>query len=220
MTWNVHAPVYQPHASQFAYGLKGSCTLLAMAACDIISKGMRAYVGDAHAPHPDPASSANIQLVMYRLYLESRNTINPATRQACCGANGSARQSDMIIMAHKIGLPIREILPFADNLPVELWVDFIRRNVAHSTTPYPMLMQVKNGRALKDAQSGNADEATLQVHAIAIYGTQTDDSDPKAGGYLCCDGDNPAINEHPVIYSLETLAAAQPISCIAFDYVR
>lgn len=220
MTWNVHAPVYQPHASQFAYGLKGSCTLLAMSAADVISKGIAAYVLDSHAAHPDPASVANLQQIMYRLYLESRNTLNPATRRPCCGANGSAAQSDMLVMARKINLPVKEILPYAEPLPVDLWVDFIRRNVAHSAIPYPVLMQVKNGRALKDAQSGSADESTLQYHAICIYGTQTDDSDPTAGGYLVCDGDNPAINDHPVVYSLATLAAAQPISCIAFDYVR
>jgi hypothetical protein len=213
MVWNVHAPIYMPHASQFAFGLKGSCTLLSLAACDVVSKGMRAYVGDAHAPHPDPASVDNVQLLMYRAYVEAR-------RYGLCAANGAANQASMITMSGRIGLPIKETLYYSESLPVEVWVDFLRRNVAHSTRPYPILMQVRNGAALKDMQSGSTDEKELRYHAIAIYGTQTDDSDGQAGGYLCCDGDNPAINDHPVIYNLATLAAAQPVSMIAFDYVR
>ncbi len=94
-----------------------------------------------------------------------------------------------------------------------------RRWIAHSARPYPILMQVNNGAALKDAQTGSSAESTLRCHAISIYGTQTDASNPEAGGYICCDGDNPIVNEHPVIYSLATLAMAQPISMIAFDYV-
>jgi hypothetical protein len=211
MTWDVRAPQYQPHASQFAYGLKGSCTLLALAACDIVSKGIGAYVLDPHAPSPNPASTENVQAVMYRIYKEAR-------AHGLCAANGAADQYDMINMAGLIGLPIRDILYYADPMPSDAWVNFLRRHVAHSDRPYPVLVQVANGQALKDADSGSQDQAGLFCHAIAIYGTRTDPTEAMAGGYICCDGDNPAIKDSTVIYSLATLAAARPISMIAFNY--
>lgn len=219
MSFTVNGPYYKPHCSQFAYGLRGACTLLALACADVITKGIGAWVLDPHTPNPDPSSAANVQMVMYRIYKEARQTINPATNQPCCGSNGSARQSDMVVMAHKIGMKIADILPYEDVQPTSAWVDFLRRNVAHNSRPRPVLVQFSNGRALRDAQSGGTDEATLQNHAICIYGTQTDPNNPEAGGYICCDGDNPGIAEHPVIYSLQTLAAARPTSMIAFDYI-
>jgi hypothetical protein len=212
MAWEIRAPLYQPHASQFAYGLKGSCTLLALAACDIIAKGMKAYVGDPHVAHPDPASSENVQAVMWRAYQQAR-------QHGLCAVNGAANQWDMLRLAGIIGLPVKEVLTYAPVQPTDLWVQFLRRHVAHADRPAPVLVQVAYGQALKDAESGAEDENGLRCHAIAIYGVQTDPNDPKAGGYICCDGDSPAIGQHPVIYSLATLAAAQPISMIAFDFV-
>jgi hypothetical protein len=149
---------------------------------------------------------------MYRIYQEAR-------QHGLCAANGAANQYDMLNMARLIGLPVADTLYYADPQPTEAWVNFIRRHVAHADKPSPVLVQVANGQHLKDSTSGQQDEAGLHCHAIAIYGVQTDPTDALAGGYICCDGDNPAISGHPVIYSLATLAAAQPISMIAFDYV-
>ena len=211
MSWNVKAPVYQPHASQFAYGLKGSCTLLALAACDVVAKGVQAYVLDPHAPKPDPASIENVQAVMYRIYQQAR-------QHGLCAPNGAADQGDIIRLAQIIGLPVKDILYFAEPMPTEAWVHFLRKYAA-ADRPYPVLMQVAYGQALKDVQTGKTDEAELRYHAIALYGTTTDPEHADAGGYLCCDGDNPAINDHPVLYNLATLDIARPVSMVAFDYV-
>lgn len=212
MAWEIRAPQYQPHASQFVRGLRGGCTLLALAACDVISKGIKAWVGDPHTAHPDPASSENVQAVMWRMYQQAR-------QHGLCAANGAANQWDMLRLAAIIGLPVRDVLYYAPSQPTDLWVNFLREHVAHGDRPYPVLAQVAYGQALKDAETGTEDEAGLRYHAICIYGTQVDANDSKQGGYICCDGDNPSIGNHPVIYNLATLAAAQPISLIAFNYV-
>lgn len=219
MTWQTNAPHYQPHASQFAYGLKGACTLLALAACDVVAKGIHAWVGDPHQPNPNPASAENLQALMYRIYKEARQRTDPSTGGSCCAPNGAATQSGMLAMAGYIGLPVADVLHYADQQPTSAWVDFLRRNVAHANKPRPVLVQVSNGRALKDASTGAVDEADLQSHAFCVYAVQTDPGDPTKGGYMVCDGDNPAIENGPVIYSLQTIAAAHPTSMIAFDYV-
>lgn len=213
MTWQVRAPVYQPHASQFAYGLKGSCTLLALAACDVVSKGIASYVLDPHAPNPNPASSENVQAVMYRIYKQAR-------AHGLCAPSGGANQYDMLKMAGLIGLPVKDVLYYAEPQPTDAWVNFLRRYVAHAAKPYPVLMQFSNGQALRDADAGTADEPGLRYHAAALYGTQTDPENIRAGGYIGCDGDNATVKDRPIIYSLATLAAARPISIIAFDYVQ
>lgn len=142
MTWEIRAPSYQPHASQFAYGLRGACTLLALAACDVVSKGMGAWVGDPHDPTPDPASAANVQAIMWRIYQDAR-------AHGLCGPNGAATQQGMIAEAHRIGLPIRDTLYFADPMPYDAWTGFLHRYVAWATPrPFPLLMQVANGEAL------------------------------------------------------------------------
>ncbi len=213
MAWDIRAPAYKPHASQFAYGLHGSCTLLGLAACDVISKGMGAWVGDPHTVAPDPASIANVQMVMWRIYQDARG-------QGLCWPNGAATQQQMIAEAKRLSLPIKDVLWYTDTQPYDAWVGFLHRYVAWaSPRPFPLLVQVANGQALYDAETGKHDEAGLACHAFCIYGTQTDPNSPAAGGYIVCDGDNPVIDSKPVLYSLATLAQARPISMIAFDYV-
>lgn len=213
MAWDIHAPTYQPHASQFAFGLRGSCTLLGLAACDVVSKGMGAWVGDPHASNPNPASIANVQLIMWRIFLDAYKNGN-------CAANGAATQQQMIRQAGRIALPIRDILYYRDPMPYQLWLDFLHKHISEAQPrPYPVLVQYANGRALADAETGKQDEADLLVHANALYGTKTDANSPASGGYLGCDGDNPIIDTQPVVYSRTTLINAQIISAIAFDYV-
>lgn len=213
MTWASHVPVYQPTGSQFVNNLRGGCTLLALAACDIVSKGMGAWVGDPHVVNPNPASVANLQAVMWRIYQDALASGN-------CAENGAANQAQMIRQANRIGLPIHDILYYREPLPYALWLDFLHQHIGAATPPRPILVQLANGRALYDATSGKQDEADLAYHAIALYGTETEPQSPASGGYVGCDGDNPISNEHPVIYSRPTLIAAQPISMIAFDYVH
>jgi len=215
LTWVEHVPVYQPTGSQFVPNQPtGMCTLLALAACDIVSKGLGAWVGDAHAINPNPASVANLQAVMWRIYLD-------AYKHGNCTANGSATQQGMIREAGRIALPIKDILWFQDPMPVTSWVTFLRKYVAEAQPhPYPVLVQCANGRALADSETGKQDEADLENHAFALYGTKTEPKSPAAGGYVGCDGDNPISDTKSVVFSRITLINAQIISMIAFDYVR
>lgn len=213
MAWEINAQGYRPHGSQFVHGILGGCTLIALAGADIRSKGLHAWVGDPHATNPDPASVENVQAVMYRIYVD-------ALAHGNCAKNGAATQNQMIREAARISLPVRDVLPYQGRvLSFAEWVPFLRKNVAHaSPRPYPVLVQVAQGRYLRDNETGQQDEANLYDHAICIYGTQTDPKSPAAGGYIALDGDNPGANDHPQIYSLDTLNNAQPISMIAFNY--
>lgn len=213
MAWVSHVPVYQPSASQFVNDLRGGCTLLALAACDVVAKGIGAWVGDPHVLNPNPASVSNVQAVMWRIYLD-------AYRNGNCAENGAATQNQMIREAGRIALPIKDILPYRADLPYQVWLAFLHKYISDAPVPCPVLIQLANGRALSDAVNGKSDEADLDVHAIALYGTETEPQSPAAGGYVGADGDNPNANTRPVLYSRPTLIAAQPISMIAFDYVR
>lgn len=77
----------------------------------------------------------------------------------------------------------------------------------------PILLQVANGQALVDVETGAKDEAGLHYHAIAIVGYQDD-------GYICADGDNPQANDRFQIYSYTVLAAAQPCGLLIINLVQ
>lgn len=213
MVWTFRAPLHQPHASQFVEaGPTGMCTLLALAACDVVSKGAGAWV--LPGPVGDPASVANVQAITLRIYRDARP-------HNLCSPFGGMTQNQALAEAGRMSLAVRDTLPYRNaDLPHDDWIAFLHRYVAWAARPYPVLMQVAAGHALIDNETGQADEATLETHAIAIYGTQTDAKTPSAGGYICADGDNPGANAHPAIYSLATLVAARPISLIAFDYTE
>lgn len=218
MTLVVKSPRYMPHASQFNFAPEipaphGCCTLLALSVCDIVSKGIRAYVLDPHAQSPDPASVENVQAVMHRIYTQAR-------QHGLCGPDGAATQQDMLDMAKIIGLPVKEVLYYAPKQPAEAWVYFLRRNISHATTPYPVLVQVSNGAALVDKSTGSADEPGLQCHAFALYASESDPENESYGGYIGADGDQTDANRQTVCYDLATLNRANIISMIAFDYVR
>lgn len=74
----------------------------------------------------------------------------------------------------------------------------------------PILLQVANGRALVDAETGSRDESGLHYHAIAICGKQGD-------GYVVADGDNPQVAARFQIYDYATLASAVPCGLLVLD---
>lgn len=82
----------------------------------------------------------------------------------------------------------------------------------------PILLQVANGNALIDAQTGKRNEAgargALHYHAIAIVG--------KGDlGYDCADGDHPEVISRWQTYTYQTLVAAQPcgLMILNLEYV-
>jgi hypothetical protein len=76
----------------------------------------------------------------------------------------------------------------------------------------PILLQIANGQALKDVETGATDEAGLHYHAIAVVGYQDD-------GYVCADGDNPDVSKRFQVYSYTVLAAAQPCGLLILNMV-
>lgn len=207
MGMTVRAPAYVAHGRQFVDGWPtGLCTLASLAACDIAAKGKGALVAGT-----DPASVANYQALMIRFFKD-------ALAFKDCAPNGAMTQAGAIRTAKRNGLPVKDILPFRADMPEDLWIAFLRK-YAGGDTPRPILVQVANGRALRDANTGAADEAGLNEHAIALVGTVTDPERPAAGGYIGSDSDNANANAGYVVYNLETLRAARPNSMIAFDFV-
>ena len=210
MGWVTKLPQVLPRGTQFVHGLRGACTLYALAAADVVAKGHRAWVLDPYTPCPDAGSPENMAEITYRIYKECR-------KYNQCGASGSANQWDMLQEAARLDLFVADVLPFADPMPDALWIDFLHKYIAQADIPLPVLMQVSNGRALKDAESGSADEPSLQYHAFTLFGTKTDPSDVSKGGYVGTDGDNRASAQGCIIYNRATLMAAKPVSAIAFQ---
>jgi hypothetical protein len=213
MTWVFNTPPLRPHGSQFVKGgPTGMCTLLAYACADIILKGEKAWV--LPGPPGDPASVANVQELMMRVYREAYALGN-------CLANGGATQNGMIRQAQRDRVPVALdkslIYVPGQELSHDQVTNCLRWNVAHASKPLPVLIQCAAGHALYDAETGQEDEADLLVHAYLVYGTQTDAKAPAAGGYICADGDNPGANAHPQIYSLATILQSRPISMLVFS---
>lgn len=225
MTYVYHAPPLHPHGSQFiklndGSILRGGCTLISLAAGDILSKGNGAWVLGGTAG--DPASVPNVQAVMRRAYYDALARKN-------CQSNGAMRQVDVLNEAKAIGLPVLATLPLLNGVaPYDAGTvtRFIRRwntgDAAYGGNgkQYPILWQVAKGRNFSDALGGGSDEAGLDVHAVLSYGTYTDDEHPGSGGYVFVDGDNGVANQRPSIYSLATLLAALPITATVFGYVH
>lgn len=88
-----------------------------------------------------------------------------------------------------------------------VWHDFI----VNTAGIHPILLQVANGQALVDAETGSRDEAGLHYHAIAIGGKQST-------GYICADGDNPEAGKRKQIYTWTTLVAAQPCGLVEYSW--
>jgi len=203
--WIYDAPLVMPHASQFVRLndgtlLRGGCTLIGTACADILAKGL------------DP-SSAHLQQVTHDIYYQ-------ASKMKMCGSNGSARQSDMLAYAKRIGLPVLDVLPYQEPMPAAKWQPFLDKYTGRSAKiKYPILVQWANGAALTDGVAKTRDEAGLRYHAGCIYGTAHPDSDPDNFFWVTQDGDNSVISTRAALYSPAVMAAALPISMIAFNFV-
>lgn len=229
MTYVYHTPPLRPHGSQFiklndGSILKGGCTILALAAGDIISKGAKpADVWVLGGTPGDPASVANVQAVMKRAYYD-------ALAHGNCGSNGSMRQVDVLNEAKRIGLPVKDkLLPNGNYAPLsaDVVTKFIRKyNAADNKQyggdgkQYAILWQFADGEKLHDALGGGSDEAGLKVHADLSYGTYTDDANIALGGYVFADGDSSVANSRPSVYALPTFLGALPITAVVFGYVH
>ena len=113
-----------------------------------------------------------------------------------CSPNGAATIAAITQEARDLGSVIQEEWDFGG---MKDWITLLRQNAGVQ----PILLQVANGQALVDVETGARDEAGLHYHAIAVVGKQDN-------GYIVADSDNPQVTDRFQVYPLDTLKASQP----------
>jgi len=121
------------------------------------------------------------------------------------GTSGAATVAAVSAVAHALGHSIALEWDYAEPLAGD-WHAHLLADAGHR----PILLQIANGAALVDTETGIRDEAGLHYHAIAIVGKT-----PQ--GYVCADGDHPQVTTRFQIYSYATLAAANPCGLLILD---
>ncbi len=171
--------------SEFAGGFNGTCTQAALAICIGAAKGKAATQDDM-------------------LWL-----VHDMLQKKLCGPNGASTLAAAAAEARDVlgvaGVAIE--WDYADPFGHD-WAATVQRYAGVQ----PMVLQVLNGQALRDAETGVADESGLHCHAVAIGGRQGD-------GFVCADGDHPQVSQRYQVYSLDTLAAARPCGLLMLNLV-
>jgi hypothetical protein len=128
-----------------------------------------------------------------------------------CAANGAATIAALATEARALEGDQITVLEwdYKSDAMTGDWVSVLRNNAGK----LPILLQIANGQALKDAQTGAKDQSGLHYHAIAVVGKEDD-------GYICADGDHPQVAERFQIYNLQTLSEASPCGLIMFSIVH
>lgn len=112
------------------------------------------------------------------------------------GANGASTLYSLAREAERRGLPILTEWDYAEPFPHD-WHTLLLQNNGKN----PIILQLANGQALTDVETGAADEVGLKYHFIVILGGQPD-------GYVANDGDNPQVSARFQVYSYGVLANA------------
>jgi hypothetical protein len=120
-----------------------------------------------------------------------------------CAPNGAATVASVAKEARDMGYAIDTEWDFG---AMGDWHQKLKDNAGHK----PILLQVANGQALKDAETGKGDESGVHYHAIAVVGYQDN-------GYVCADGDNPDVNSRFQVYPYAMLEASQPCGLLIVD---
>ncbi len=173
------------HITEFAGGFNGTCTQAALAVCLAAAKG--------------EVVSTDFMLTIVKDMLAKK----------LCAANGAATVGAVALEARELGYQTSIEWDYTSAGFDHDWVSVLRDYAGIK----PILLQVSNGLALKDFETGVGDESGLHYHAIAIVGKQDD-------GYICADGDNPQVTERFQIYNLTVLAAAQPCGLLLVEMQR
>jgi hypothetical protein len=120
-----------------------------------------------------------------------------------CDSNGAATAANIARYARALGFHTPLEWDYAGDVMPHDWHSVLLRYAGVQ----PVWLQVSNGKALVDAETGSRDEADLHYHAIAVL-------DKQKNGYICADGDNPQVMSRFQIYNLNTLTAAKPCGLI------
>ena len=173
------------HASEFAYGWHGTCGQVSLAQA-------------VQAARRGDVSTAAIQALMNDITHDMQS-------RGWAAANGAATLWGLARAAEVHGAAIEYEHDYQEPLPID-----VRTVLQQNAGVRPIVLQVANGQALRDAVTGAADEQGLHYHAIAVL-----DKEPR--GYICADGDNPQANERNQIYTWDTLAAAIPCGILILN---
>lgn len=119
------------------------------------------------------------------------------------GANGAATIANLAKYARALGFKTIVEWDYQGDTLAQDWHTLLLQHVGI----LPIVMQIANGQALVDAETGAKDEVGLHYHAIALGGKQVH-------GYICADGDNPQVATRNQIYTIDTLVAAKPCGLI------
>lgn len=165
----------------------GTCTDTSATVCMIIVDGVPVTLDQAGR------RMLNLADTMFKLGLGAEN--GAATIQ------GTA--SMMVAKGYKLDL----VITFEQPITSHNWKQLLQDYAGEK----PIVLQVANGKALKDMATGSKPECvTLRYHAIAVIGID------NTGAYLCVDGDNPEVSQKYQTYSEEDLELAQPCGMIIF----
>lgn len=163
------------HITEFADGFTGTCTQTALEVCLAAAEGR------------DPTTAHMVDLTKAMIAQKRATASGAATIAAVAQTARDLGHQTLIEWDYK-----------ADALTGD-WVNVLRQHAG----ALPILLQVANGQALRDVETGSRDESGLHYHAIAVVGKQDD-------GYLCADGDNPQVAQRFQVYNLQTLSEASP----------
>lgn len=103
------------------------------------------------------------------------------------------------------GYTISTYVPYAEPFGGD-WLALLEQHAGAN----PIVLNIANGQALVDVETGSADEHGVQYHGIAVVGKQED-------GFVCVDGDNPQANQRYQIYPKWTITAAQPCGMVVLS---
>jgi len=166
------------HMTEFVGGLNGDCVETAMAVACGIARGA-------------PANAESILAIVHSMQAEGISSANGET--TINAAHDWLVQQGYAIVAY---------VPYAEQFGGD-WLALLRQHAGY----HPIVLNVANGQALVDVETGIADEPRLHYHGLAVVGRQED-------GYICADGDNHEVMDRFQIYPASTIEAAQPCGMI------
>jgi hypothetical protein len=167
---------FAAHFAEFAGGFNGTCTQTALSICVGAAKGRPATQDD--------------------MVWMTHDMLN----KKLCGPNGASTLAAAAVESRDLLGPQSTLIewdygqPFGHN-----W----QATLEDYAGVKPILLQLLNGQALHDAQTGVGDESGLHAHAVAVLGI-------GAVGVICADGDHPEVAQRFQVYTFATLTAAQP----------
>ena len=179
--------IHAGHITEFADGFTGTCGQTALEVCLAAAQGHQ-------------ATTAHMVEITRDMVDKKLCAPNGAATIAALATEARALLGDQIVALE---------WDYKTDALAGDWVSILRANAGK----LPILLQLANGQALVDVETGARDESGLHYHAIAVL-------DKKDDGYVCADGDNPDVVTRFQIYNLQALASASPCGLLMFQVLH